>query len=75
LQVTQPELIHCAMTPGTAPLQGLENLLAANPKLDLLFVDQFEELFTLCTDVEQRAEFVQRLLALSAQDDPPMIVC
>jgi len=33
----------------------------------VLVVDQFEELFTLCTDQEARQAFLSRLLALAEQ--------
>jgi WD40 repeat protein/class 3 adenylate cyclase/tRNA A-37 threonylcarbamoyl transferase component Bud32 len=56
-------------------VEGLERarILApgAEPRLDvagdpreLVVVDQFEELYTLCTDAARREEFIDRLLAL-----------
>lgn len=48
------------LTPGTAPMNGLA-AYAADP-VDVLVVDQFEEVFTLCAAGEQE-EFVAALLA------------
>ncbi|MCW3016126.1 MAG: hypothetical protein JWO02_3218 [Solirubrobacterales bacterium] len=49
------------ITPGTEPSPGD----AEGPDDELLIVDQFEELFTLCRHPELRAEFVGRLLSRS----------
>ncbi|WP_346128837.1 WD40 repeat domain-containing protein [Lentzea roselyniae] len=48
-------------TPGPDPDAALADALARNP--DLLVVDQFEELFTLCEDEVQRSAFLDALLA------------
>ena len=47
------------MTPGAEPPLEL-------PDDELLVVDQFEELYTLCEDPERRDAFIDRLLALPA---------
>ncbi|MEV6241489.1 hypothetical protein [Lentzea sp. NPDC051838] len=47
-------------TPGTDPDASIADALAKNP--DLLIVDQFEELFTLCEDPVQRQAFLDMLL-------------
>ena len=47
------------LTPGAEP--GLD--VAADPR-ELVVVDQFEELYTLCGDATRREEFIDRLLAL-----------
>lgn len=47
-------------TPGTDPDASIADALAKNP--DLLIVDQFEELFTLCEDPVQRQAFLDLLL-------------
>jgi WD40 repeat protein len=45
-------------------------LTAAAPQAQLvLVVDQFEEIFTLCTDAGERTGFVAALLALAGSDD------
>ncbi len=52
------------ITPGQYPLQVLGNTLdqvSATDKPILLFVDQFEELFTLCSDEEEQRRFIKRL--------------
>jgi WD40 repeat protein len=48
------------VTPGQHPLESLQRV-AGTP--DVLVVDQFEELFTLCDDPAERREFVTRLAA------------
>ncbi|GGU61205.1 hypothetical protein GCM10010178_61810 [Lentzea flava] len=48
-------------TPGHDPDAAIADALARNP--DLLVVDQFEELFTLCEDEVQRSAFLDVLLA------------
>ncbi|MDX8037251.1 WD40 repeat domain-containing protein [Lentzea sp. BCCO 10_0856] len=47
-------------TPGPDPDAAIADALARNP--DLLVVDQFEELFTLCEDEVQRTAFLDALL-------------
>jgi transcriptional regulator with XRE-family HTH domain len=52
-------------TPGRKPAAELARQLAAHPAGDplLVVVDQFEELFTLCTDLEERRAFLSELIA------------
>lgn len=52
-------------TPGTDPNASLAEALARAP--DLLVVDQFEELFTLCDDPVQREAFLGSLLGASTK--------
>ncbi|SMD22306.1 WD40 repeat [Lentzea albidocapillata] len=54
-----PNAVVC--TPGPDPDAALADALAHGP--DLLVVDQFEELFTLCEDEVQRTAFLDALLA------------
>ena len=52
------------ITPGQYPLQALAKALdrpASTDKPILLFVDQFEELFTLCDDEQEQRCFIKRL--------------
>lgn len=52
------------ITPGQYPLQALTNVLErhrSNDKPVILFVDQFEELFTLCPSEEEQRTFIKRL--------------
>ncbi|WBB59816.1 DNA-binding protein [Streptomyces sp. WMMC500] len=53
------------LTPGEHPLRTHADVLdAASAEGDTyLLVDQFEEVFTLCQDPEERAAFVDRLVA------------
>ena len=53
------------LTPGSDPPAQLDAALAAAPAgAWVLVVDQFEELFTLCRDEDQRRAFLDRFLAL-----------
>ncbi|MCP4374825.1 MAG: hypothetical protein GY794_01390, partial [bacterium] len=61
------------LTPGSDPLSQLETVLAKVDETSaVLMVDQFEELFTLCTDKTERQSFLDRLLTLP-EDLPVMI--
>ncbi len=51
------------MTPGAFPMESLEKI-ADEP---LVVVDQFEEVFTLCADEEERRAFVAALLDLDVR--------
>jgi WD40 repeat protein len=64
MQDERPGLKAIVFPPGRQPLARLETELTRMPQPDILVVDQFEELFTLCTDVEQRTRFLERLLPL-----------
>ncbi|MEX0269036.1 caspase family protein [Leptolyngbyaceae cyanobacterium UHCC 1019] len=46
------------ITPTAQPLTVLRDLLNQPPKPFVLFIDQFEELFTLCEDEAQQREFI-----------------
>ncbi|MFJ7270946.1 helix-turn-helix domain-containing protein [Streptomyces sp. NPDC099050] len=62
------ESVH-RLTDGAGPLPGAEGLeLELGPATvrPVLLVDQFEELFTLCSDEEERRAFVRVLLALAS---------
>ncbi len=50
----------CLLTPGSAP-----RLDVADDPAELVVVDQFEELFTLCEDAARRDDFIDALLALN----------
>jgi WD40 repeat protein len=56
------------LTPGAHPVRTHAERLrpAGRPGDTLVLVDQFEEVFTLCTDPAERAEFID--LLLSSQD-------
>ena len=66
LQEKEPVLQMVYLTPGNHPLAQLE---AIQPEVrgqaDILVVDQFEGLFTLCEDEGERRTFLDRLLALA----------
>lgn len=68
-----PAIQVLCLTPGKEPLTRLEHALTAagkpttereNEVAALCLVNQFEEVFTLCTEPEQRRAFFERLLAL-----------
>ena len=40
----------------------------------VLLVDQFEELFTVCSDAQQRAHFIELITTCVADDDCPLVV-
>ncbi|MGW4631743.1 nSTAND1 domain-containing NTPase [Nocardia sp. NPDC004415] len=61
-----------AMTPGTTPSAGLTAALADDPRV--LIVDQFEELFTLCRDDTERADFLAELATLTTRAEHPITV-
>ncbi|HET6560404.1 MAG TPA: BTAD domain-containing putative transcriptional regulator [Marmoricola sp.] len=54
------------MTPGEAPVRVLDNLPRRSAR-DAWVVDQCEEVFTLCSDTDQRSEFLDRLVAHAEQ--------
>jgi WD40 repeat protein/class 3 adenylate cyclase/energy-coupling factor transporter ATP-binding protein EcfA2 len=56
--------------PGEHPLQKL----ARTQDADLVVVDQFEEVFTLCRDEEERFAFVDRLLDAADQNCRVVVV-
>ena len=64
LQAKEPHLQMADLTPGGDPLAVLEDRLRVNADCSVLVVDQFEELFTLCTDDAKRRAFLDRLLQL-----------
>ncbi|HEV2126957.1 MAG TPA: CHAT domain-containing protein, partial [Chloroflexota bacterium] len=66
LQVAQPSLRLAYLTPGSDPDGRLQASLASvTEQQTVIVVDQFEELFTLCTDEEKRRTFIERLLAIA----------
>lgn len=80
LQARDPSMTVQVMTPGGHPLAALHALLAQtagdtphNPKAPggdvtmLLCIDQFEEIFTHCSDERERREFLDLLLTLHGQ--------
>ncbi|ALF51779.1 WD40 repeat-containing protein [Nostoc piscinale CENA21] len=73
LQEKQPDLALAYLTPNTNPSEQLQaSLSAVQNQPSIIVVDQFEELFTLCSDETQRQEFIQKLLSLTQQQ--PVIV-
>jgi hypothetical protein len=64
MQRQKKTLEFAYMTPGSNPLDYLQAVLQVNSRSSLLVVDQFEEIFTLCTDDGERRDFLERLLEL-----------
>ena len=66
------------LRPGVSPLRSLDDALACRQETTkpfLLVVDQFEELFTQCTDEPQRSAFVRKLWDLAqCADDISVVV-
>lgn len=62
------------IVPGSDPQAALARVLPPGPlpeRTTLLFVDQFEETFTLCASDAVRNAFIERLLALVENPDAP----
>ncbi|MGF2040561.1 MAG: eIF2A-related protein [Nostoc sp. CmiVER01] len=68
LQSQQPNLQMAYMTPTSEPIATLQTSLSTFQDQDfVLVIDQFEELFTLCSDAAQRQKFIERLISFSQQ--------
>ncbi|MGI0484952.1 CHASE2 domain-containing protein [Pantanalinema rosaneae CENA516] len=66
LQRQEPSLNLAYLTPGSEPLEQLEaSQVGISGEPTVFVIDQFEELFTLCTDEAKRNEFIDRLLNLA----------
>ena len=66
LRAEQPSLQMAYLTPSSEPVAELQGSLSKVPNQSVvLVVDQFEELFTLCSDERQRLEFIEQLLQLA----------
>jgi WD40 repeat protein/energy-coupling factor transporter ATP-binding protein EcfA2 len=66
LQKQEPDLVTAYMTPSHSPIEKLQTSLAqVQGQTSILVIDQFEELFTLCTDETQRLTFIEKLLILA----------
>lgn len=65
LQDRQPSLQVAQMKPGDDPLARLEAALGAlgDAPDTLLYIDQFEEVFTRCSDAKERRAFLDAMLA------------
>ena len=58
--------MHVAIvTPGACPMRALGARTETTGGEELLVVDQFEEVFTLCQDTDERAEFIATLLQIA----------
>jgi CHASE2 domain-containing sensor protein/energy-coupling factor transporter ATP-binding protein EcfA2 len=68
LQQQDPRLVSVDLKPGDEPLKQLQVSIASVAGQTAVFVvDQFEELFTLCTDNDKRNAFIDELLNLAQQ--------
>ncbi|MGI9240811.1 MAG: hypothetical protein ACR2RV_08420, partial [Verrucomicrobiales bacterium] len=66
---------HESIVPGESPNRNLQVCLEqaeAGGSVQVFVIDQFEELFTLCQDVEKREKFANKLAALA--DDGHAII-
>jgi WD40 repeat protein/class 3 adenylate cyclase len=70
LQRREASLHAAIIEPGEHPMTNLARIENA----DLVVVDQFEEVFTLCRDDEERLAFIDRLLDMAAQDARVVVV-
>jgi WD40 repeat protein/energy-coupling factor transporter ATP-binding protein EcfA2 len=66
-----PERRAVVLTPGEHPGEQLDRV---RPEHQLVVVDQFEEVFTLCRDREERERFVDGLLALCASGQRAVVI-
>jgi energy-coupling factor transporter ATP-binding protein EcfA2 len=65
LQEKQPGLQLAYMTPSSNPIEKLRTSLSqVQTESSILVIDQFEELFTLCTDEAEKVTFIEKLLSL-----------
>ncbi|MEZ4660214.1 MAG: CHAT domain-containing protein [Caldilineaceae bacterium] len=73
LQAQQPDLTVRYLTPTHDPVGQLTRALAteSNGTHQLIIVDQFEELFTLCPNLTHRQQFLDRLLQPHHSPSPP----
>ena len=60
---------QAVMRPGAHPMAELERALPEHTRETLLVVDQFEEVFTVCRDEGERAEFLDALVTHAADRD------
>ncbi|AFY66272.1 CHAT domain-containing protein [Geitlerinema sp. PCC 7407] len=71
LKEQNPSLQWAYLTPGREPVKQLERRLERLSKVSeqqsVLLVDQFEELFTLCEDKDNRQEFITSLLTFASR--------
>ncbi|MFK0729809.1 MAG: CHAT domain-containing protein [Gloeotrichia echinulata HAB0833] len=64
----QPDLVMAYMTPSSNPIEQLHaSLLEVQNQSSVIVIDQFEELFTLCTDDKHRILFIEELLVIVQQ--------
>ncbi|MDF5708528.1 MAG: CHAT domain-containing protein, partial [Nostoc sp. S4] len=64
----QPDLMMAYMTPSSNPIEQLQaSFLEVQNHSSILVIDQFEELFTLCTDEDRRTLFIEKLLFIVQQ--------
>jgi WD40 repeat protein/DNA replication protein DnaC len=65
LQKKQGDLQLVYMTPTSYPIEKLQTSLSqVQVESSILVIDQFEELFTLCTNQTERVTFIEKLLSL-----------
>ena len=64
LERREPGFTYAYLTPGNAPVKRLLAELERNTHVNLVMIDQFEELFSLCEDQKERAKFIEMVLAL-----------
>ncbi|MGF2040435.1 MAG: eIF2A-related protein [Nostoc sp. CmiVER01] len=65
LEQLQPGVVTAYMTPSSNPIEQLQTTLSAvQGQSSILVIDQFEELFTLCTDETIKVTFIEKLLSL-----------
>ena len=79
LEPSSPPSRVAVFKPGAHPLSALAAALASLPteRTDtplLILVDQFEEVYTLCADAQERDAFVELLLVGARTPDLPVLI-
>ncbi|MFI9383349.1 hypothetical protein [Kutzneria sp. NPDC052558] len=65
LRAEEPDRRILLFAPGAHPMRELESL--SDDDDPIIVVDQFEEVFTLCEDLDERTKFIDTLLAAAQQ--------
>ena len=63
-----------AIRPGEHPMAELARAPAPTDQRTILVIDQFEEVFTICADERERAEFIDAIAEQAAQPERTLVV-
>ena len=65
---------YSVIRPGNHPLDALGDALSERREHSMLAVDQFEEVFTACSDVDERTAFLDAITEAAAAPDGPTTI-